>query len=66
MNWKRYREFQGDWQREVILAFDPGDRLDPFLQFRSEQYRRLGKVVRLLTLRPQPLQPSDRERKLSA
>jgi len=63
MNWKRYREFQGEWQREVVLAFDAADKLDPFLQFRSDQYRKLGKVVRLLALRPQF---SDRERKVLA
>lgn len=52
MNWRRYRESQGDWQREVVLAFDPADRADPFLDFRAEQYRKAGKVVRLLALRP--------------
>ena len=51
MNWQRYREFQGNWQREVVLAFDPADQADPFIAFRSDQYRKTGKVVRLLALR---------------
>ena len=59
MNWQRYREFQGNWQREVVLAFDPADKADPYLQFRIDQYRKTGKVVRLLALHPQP---SDRQR----
>lgn len=59
MNWPRYREYRGNWPREVVLAFDPADRDDPFLEFRADQYRKTGKVVRLLALRP--LSP-DRER----
>jgi len=59
MNWPRYRERQGNWHREVVLAFDPADRDDPFLVHRTDQYRKAGKVVRLLALRPEP---SDRER----
>lgn len=59
MNWQRYREFQGNWQHEVVLAFDPADKADLFLKFRTEQYRKTGKVVRLLALHPQP---SDRQR----
>ena len=59
MNWQRYREFQGNWQHEVVLAFDPADRDDPFIQCRSDQYRKVGKVVRLQALRPNP---SDHER----
>lgn len=53
MNWQRYREFQGNWQREVVLAFDPVDKSDPFLEFRAGQYRKDGKIVRLLPLRDQ-------------
>ena len=59
MNWHRYREYQGNWQREVVLAFDPADQADPFLEFRCDQYRKTGKLVRLLALHPQP---SDRQR----
>ena len=59
MNWQRYREFQGNWQREVVLTFDGADKADPFLLFRCDQYRKTGKVVRLLALLPQP---SDRPR----
>lgn len=58
MNWHRYRECQGNWQREVVLIIDPADRNDPFLPFRIEEYRKIGKVVRLQILRPQP---SDRQ-----
>jgi hypothetical protein len=59
MNWWRYREFQGNGLQEVVLAFDPADRDSPFLDVRAGQYRKTGKVVRLLALRPNP---SDRER----
>ena len=59
MNWFRYHEHQGNWQREIVLAFDAADRNDPFIEFRSNQYRKAGKVVRLQASRPQP---SDRER----
>ena len=59
MNWQRYREFQGNWKREVVLAFDPADKADPFIEFRNDQYRKTGKVVRLLALRNEP---SDRQR----
>lgn len=59
MNWPRYRERQGNWQREVVLAFDPADRDDPFLVHRTDQYRKAGKVVRLQALRHNT---SDRER----
>jgi hypothetical protein len=59
MNWSRYREFQGNWQREVVLAFDAADKTDPFVEFRADQYRKTGKLVRLLALRSEP---SDRTR----
>jgi hypothetical protein len=59
MNWWRYREFQGSGPGEVVLGFDPADRNSPFLDARADQYRKTGKVVRLLALRPNP---SDRER----
>jgi hypothetical protein len=59
VNWQRYREFQGNWPREVVLAFDPADKADPFLEFRCDQYRKTGKLVRLLALHTQP---SDRQR----
>lgn len=52
MNWSRYSERQGTWQREVVLVFDPADQNDPFLDFRADQYRKAGKVVRLQALRP--------------
>ena len=58
MNWPRYRESQGFWQREVVLAFDPADRDDPFLRFRAEQYRSAGSVVRLLAMRS-PASPNS-------
>jgi hypothetical protein len=54
VNWQRYRETQGNWQCEVVLAFDPADKADPFIEFRSNQYRKTGKLVRLLTLRTEP------------
>jgi hypothetical protein len=52
MNWPKYREYQGNWHREVVLAFDPADRSDPFLAHRIEQYRQVGKVVRLAPIEP--------------
>lgn len=51
MNWFRYREQQGNWQKEVVLLFDPADRNDPFLNFRCEQYRQAGMIVRMSPLR---------------
>lgn len=51
MNWFSYREQQGNWQNEVVLLFDAADRDDPFLKFRSEQYRKAGKTARLIPLR---------------
>ena len=60
MKWFRYQERQGNWQREVVLCFDAADHDDPFLDFRADQYRKTGKVVRLQALRPQP---SDRGRR---
>ncbi|MCG3181419.1 MAG: hypothetical protein BIFFINMI_03812 [Phycisphaerae bacterium] len=62
MKWFRYREYQGNWQREIVLCFDAADRDDPFLEFRADQYRKAGKVVRLQALRPNPSNPPDRER----
>jgi hypothetical protein len=59
MKWFRYREYQGNCQREVVLCFDPADRDAQFLDFRADQYRKAGKVVRFQALRPQF---SDRER----
>ena len=59
MIWRRYREYQGNCQREVVLCFAAADRDKPFLDFRADQYRKAGKVVRLQALHPQP---SDRER----
>jgi hypothetical protein len=50
MNWLKFREYQGNWQREVVLVFDTADRDDPFLTHRIEQYREIGKVVRLMPL----------------
>ncbi|HOD84360.1 MAG TPA: hypothetical protein PKG77_23305 [Phycisphaerae bacterium] len=52
MNWFTYREHQGNWRDEVVLLFDPADKDDPFLKFRCEQYRKTGKTVRLVALRP--------------
>ena len=52
MNWFKYREYQGNWQNEVVLAFDPADEADAFLQFRCDQYRKAGKVPRLFAQRP--------------
>ncbi|HOD84216.1 MAG TPA: hypothetical protein PKG77_22560 [Phycisphaerae bacterium] len=59
MNWHRYREYQGGWQHEVVLAYDPADKGDPFLKFRTQEYREAGKMVRLQALRNDP---SDRQR----
>ncbi|MBI5724299.1 MAG: hypothetical protein HZA50_10105 [Planctomycetes bacterium] len=53
MNWRRYREFQGYLRDEVVLAFDQADHRDPFLKLRTEQYRRIGKSVRLQGLHPE-------------
>ena len=52
MNWPKYREYQGNWHREIVLAFDPADRDAPFLAHRIEQYRQAGKVVRLAPIDP--------------
>ena len=50
MNWGRYREYKGAWRDEVVLVFDPADRDDPFLKFRTEHYRKAGRTVRLQEL----------------
>lgn len=57
MNWFSYRECQGNWQNEVVLVIDPADQTDPFVKFRCDQYRKAGKVIRLITLRPMSRNP---------